>query len=244
MADVRGVCTSAAQELGIIAVTETLSQEDLAYIVGVLNRRIDTWNSEGLMTYATTKTTWSITASDGEYTVGGSADINVVRPSKIVHVSYTITSEDPDREVPLGEFTDEEYQNLTFKALTAAYPLRWHYNPTMTTGTLNLWPVPTTSGLTGNMYAPTSLTQYSASLPTVTVLQPPGYGEMYVTNLAIAIAAAYNKTPSPQLVDAAHKSLAAVKRRNIRRRDMTFEAASLFGGTAGQYDINSDTFVR
>lgn len=232
------VIESALKEINILAEGETASAAMSADGLTRVNRFIDRLATENLTPHTLTRTTWTITASDGSYTIGSGADISVARPTipQIESVGFIDTSTDPDTEYPLDHLTDDAYQAISLKAQTATFPQAWWYNPTYANGTLELWPVPTSSTLSGVIYIRTALTQASALSTTVSL--PPGYEEMFVTNLALILCPAYGVQPNPILVKLAGDTMAAVKRANKRLVNMKFEAAALIGDSSGYtYDI-------
>ncbi len=141
----------------------------------------------------------------------------------IDQVNFLDTSLTPDMEYSLGDLlTDQEWQNISLKALTSPYPQRAYYEATYPTGTLYPWPVPTSSSLRWVVYAGTALTQIP--LTTTTVALPPAYAEMIVQNLALLLCPSYGRQPDPVLVKSAQDSMGVVRRANHRRSDLTFTA--------------------
>jgi len=237
MATVQGaIVTPALQDLGVISSGETPDSEDSALGLARLNRMIDTWAAERLTIYHTTRTTWTITASDGSYTLGATGDIAIVRPVFIDSVGYIDTSADPDIELPLHPLTVEDYARISQKAQTGTYPTSWYYNPTFANGAIELWPVPTSTTLSGVIYAPTALTSYAALTTTFTL--PPGYEEALSTNLAVRLAPAFGRSVPKELHDQAARGVELIKRGNSRMRDLLVDAAMIFHGS-GAYSIDT-----
>lgn len=245
MATARDIIESALREIGVLAEGEAASSSGASTGLTRLNRFIDRLNTERLAVYTVTRTAGlTITANDGEYSVGGSgADWNVgERPVYIDRIGFIDTDTDPDTEYSMHRLTEQEYQNITQKARTSAFPQAYYYNPTMTTATITLWPVPTDANLEGVVYHWAQLSQLSSLDATVSL--PPGYEEMLVTNLALLLCPSYSRTPHPVLVETARKSLSDVKRRNIRQAELGMEATLSFPswgdhgrGQYGRYDI-------
>jgi hypothetical protein len=201
---------------------------------------MDTWAAERLMIHTVTRTTWAIVSGDGQYSVGASADVNVARPvhANDIVVNYVDSVPNPDAEYPLRPLTDAGYSALDPKAQTDTLPQLFYYNPTYPTGTLILWPAPTSTTLTGVLYSPAPVSQFAA-LDTAVAL-PPGYEEALVKNLALRLAPSYGRPPDQMLVDYAREVKGVVKRANKRLMDMSFDSAVLFHGGdvyGGGYDI-------
>jgi hypothetical protein len=234
MATVSDLCTAALQRLGVIAAGDIATADDLALALTRLNVLVDSWRTQRLFSYALVRTTLAITANDGVYTIGTGGDLNIGRPVFLERVRLIDTSLDPDLEIPLTVLTDQQYAALPQKALTAAAPSHVYYNPTHPLGTITLWPVPTGSTYQLVVYTP----NVSAALAlgdTLTV--PPGYQLFYQENLALHLAADFEREPSPVLLESARQSKADAMAVNFRPRDLTVLTPFTRGGT---YDINSD----
>jgi hypothetical protein len=239
--------TSAARRLGFIASVESLGSEDAAEALAILNELIDAWKIERLLISTYTRTTWDITADDGEYTWGSGGDIDAARPSipSVIKVGFIDTSMDPDHETPLQVMTEAQYFGIPQKALTSPYPQAAYFNPTFgATGlaTLTLWPVPTSSDLEGVVSAPTPLDELaSVSTP---FYAPPGYRRFYISNLMVALAPVFNRRVTLEMREAAEESKRLLKANNKRLFDLSLHG-TCFGraNSGGHYDINSDGFV-
>ena len=230
--------TASLKDIGVLAATETAPAGDAADALDSLNALIDQWKAERLQIFTVTRTTWTISASDGEYTVGTGANVNVDRPVFVDHVNYIETSTTPDTETSLIALTEAAYAGIQQKALTATYPTHYYYNPTFSSGlaTLTLWPTPTATTLTGALYAPTPLAELAA-LSTAFSL-PPGYERMIVKNLALELVPSYGKVADPVLVRQAMDSMAVVKRANFRLADLSF-GSDVPGMRGGYYDVQT-----
>jgi len=118
-----------------------------------------------------TRTTWTISANDGSYTVG-TGERERAAPVRIDGVAFSDSSVTPAYETNLRLLTDRDYQNIRIKTQTAETPQAAWYNLTYPTATLELWPVPTSTTLTGVLYAPQAVAEFSALASTVSL--PPG----------------------------------------------------------------------
>lgn len=238
MATFSDIVKAALLDLNAIDATTTPSSADGELGLSRLNRLIDQWALERLTIYYFVRTTGTITANDGTYTVGSGGDINIARPIYFNAVNFIDTSTDPDTELPLHRLTDEMYAAIAFKAQTSTYPTSWHYNPAWPTATLNFWPIPTSSTLQYALYVPTALTQASALSTTFTL--PPGYQRFMETALAVELASAFGRPLTEDLLLKARDAKQAVQRRNLMLQDMTFDAGAIIQGRGyGWYDIRS-----
>lgn len=233
------IVTPALQEAGVLAATDTATSEDAAFAFARLNRFLDRLAAENLTIYTRTRSTWSITPSDGSYTVGSGGDVAIARPIFVWGVSVIDTVQNPDAEYPLERLTEDEYRRLTLKDQTSSLPTHFYYNPTFALATLILWPAPTNSSLSGAIYHSEAVTQFAALSTTVSL--PPAYTEMLVTNLAVLLGPAFKLPPDPILVRAASDSMAVLKRANRRPQEIRFGADTLFGQAGNSsYDIRRE----
>lgn len=174
--------------------------------------------------------TFSITTSD----IGG---IGIDRPASIDTVNLIDISLDPDQETPLTMLTEDGWASVTQKDMTSPQPTHWYYSPTYPYGTLQLWPIPTNSDLECAVYAKLPLSTLE-TLDTVVVL-PAGYERFLVKNVALDLCPAFEKQPSPLLLQQASESKGRVKRRNRRIADLSFDGGALVG-RSGVYNIRTD----
>lgn len=237
MATVSDIVHAALREIGRLATGEVATQDDAQKALDALSRLQDKWNAERLYTYTVTRTTFTITET-ASFTLGSGATINTPRPAHIDDVRLVDTAPAPDIETPLQKLNDQEWAAIQVKALTAALPTHWYYNATYPNGTLYLWPIPTQSSLQGAVYAATPITRYTALSTEVSL--PPGYEEMLVTNLAVRLAPMFGQQVHPDLRDAAKAAMHVIKRINLQRPFLKFDAGALLEDRQGVYDITRD----
>lgn len=232
---VTDLCTAALSRINVIESNQAPPADLLKIAFDRFNDLVDNvCANERLTIYSITETTFTITNGKQTYTLGTGGDISVVRPVFIDHWTFTDSAFSPAFERPLVVLTDDAWTAIPIKTSTSPYPTYAYYNPTFTSGalgTLKLWPVPTSTTLTGNVYAPAAVTRF-ASL-TDTIALPPGYNRFLRDNLAVELAGELGEnTPvDPRLLASARESKANIKRANIRLNDMTIDAMWL--GHAG-----------
>lgn len=230
MATVLDIVTASLQALGAIQAGEEPSAVDAAYCFARFNDFVDACAAERLDIYTITRTTATLTANQASFTVGTGGNINIVRPVYLENVRFQDTSITPTLEYPLTELTDDSYAQLAQKGQTSTLPAYYYYNPTFTSGTglgtLIPWPIPTSATLQWVIYAPTAIPQFAALTDTVAL--PPGYRRFLISNLALEIAPGYDKLQiAPSLVQIAQESKMAIKRANVRMRDLSLDPATL-----------------
>lgn len=228
--------TRALKRLGVLQPTEAPSSEDAEASLEILNELIDAWKLQRLMIASITRTTWTIAANDGSYTLGTGGQINTTRPSVAndVTVKFIDTTTNPDTEHKLTVLTDDAYEAIPQKAATAIWPVAAWLNATFgasDTGlsTLELWPVPTSSDLQGVLYAPTPLGELATL--TTDFYAPPGYRQLYTTNLLLKLAPVFNRPVTQAMKDDATEATANVKRVNTRLTDLSIDIALVGGGS-------------
>lgn len=233
MATANDLIEASLREIGVLAAGESAAYDDAGDALETLNRLIDQWATERLKMYTVTRTTWTISANDGSYTVGSGGDVDVARPVFVDHVNFIDTSQDPDLEMELNPLTEDAYARIGEKADTSTYPTAYYYNPTYSSGlaTLELYPIPTSSDLEGALYARAHVSQFAAL--TTTVSLPPGYERMIVKELAIELAPSYNRQPSPLLLQQASQARNAVERANVRLLDMRLDSGAIVQSQGG-----------
>jgi hypothetical protein len=227
--------TTALKEINVLAIGEPLAAEDAADGLAALNRMVDQWSTERLLVYAMNRTTWPIVSGTGTYTVGTGGSVNIPRPIYIDAVAFLDTSPTLPTEYPLSQLTDAAREGTVLKTITSPFPTCWYYDPFFPLAALVLWPTPTSTTLQGVIYYPQVVTQF-ATLAT-TVAMPPGYEEMLVTGLAIALAGPYTRQVDPSLRERAINAKALCKRANARLVDLSFDAGSLVGNGGGLFNI-------
>ena len=210
---------------------DPLPAEDADDAFNALNRMVGQWAAERLQIYAITRSTWAIVSGTSTYTVGTSGTVNIARPVFIDTVKFQDTSPTLTTEYQISPLTDAAYEGLVLKTLTSPFPSAYWYNPTFPTGTLVLWPTPTSATLQGVIYAATAVTAFAAL--TTTVSLPPGYEELIVTGLALRLATPYARQVDPSLRERFMEARAIVKRANARLMDLRFESAALVGNYPG-----------
>lgn len=242
MATVAELGLAALQDLGVYGAADDLNAEDGALCLSTLNRLVDQWATKRLLMFRVKRTTWTISSGDGSYTIGSGGTINVPWPAFIDHINFIDTSTDPDTEYPMTSLTSDAYAAITQKALESPFPAFWYFDRDYTAsglGNIELWPVPTSSTLTGVIYAANQVSEFSATSDTVAL--PPGYREMIVTSLAYRLASSFDRLDKmPALKELAQQALADVKTSNTRILDLSVDAGALPRGNVPIYDIYSD----
>lgn len=198
-----------------------------------LNDYIDDLKNDGLAIYTYARVTWPIVPNQASYPIGAGATVNVARPpgpNAIQAVAYLDTSVTPNYERPIRLLTDDQYEAVPFKGLTAVYPNAMWFDGAFTTagyGNVYVLPIPTAAVLQGVIYAPTPVGEFTSLTDPIYV--PPGYRRFFRAQTTIEIASAFQQPPPPSVVQAAKESLARIKRTNTRLVDRVLDVAVTAG---------------
>lgn len=237
---VRDVCRGALEDLAVTAPGESIATADMDIALERLNALIDQWQAERYNIYRVTRTEFAITANDAVYTIGTGGDITAVeRPVYIDQINFEDTSTSPDIELPMSPLTEAAYAAIVMKDQTSPYPSGFYYNPTFPTGTITLWPVPTSTTLRLVIYAPQAIPRYSAISDSFSL--PPGFERFCRSSLALDLATPFEKEPSATLVRAYAESKQIVKRSNVPMMDLSLDRGSMIQTGRGLYNIYTDT---
>lgn len=170
------------------------------------NAMIDSWKNDGLMAYSLETESKAMVVGDSSYTFVAAGDFNGTRPVKIVSAYMTIG----DTDYPVEIITAEDWYAIEDKTTTSDLVEKLWYNPTMSSGTVNVWPVPSSTN-TLTLVVRTPLADLALG---TTVALPPGWEKAIAYNGAIEIAPEFEKQPSAAVINGATESLAAIKRIN------------------------------
>lgn len=217
--------------LGLINSGEspTTSESDDALIA--INAMLDSWRNDRLMTYAIQDETLTMVAGTSSYTDGTGGNLNTTRPVSIEGAFMRAS----DLDYPIRVISQEEYYSIVDKTATSDIVEVVYYEGTMATGTLRVWPVPTTTNV---LHLQTRVPLTALVLGT-TVSLPPGWEDAIASNGAIAIAPEFQKEPSSAVVKMAQDSLKGIKRTNSRPIEARTDYSLMFGGRSS--NIETDT---
>lgn len=197
--------------LGVLASGVTPNTNELADGKEAFNALLESLRNDRMLVYSMVDNTLTMTPADNSYTIGTGGDLNMTRPVKFEDAYMRYSNVD----TPVKLLTLQEWDAIPDKTVTSPLVSVAYYNPTMTSsqGTLQVYPTPSAANVL-HLVTWTVL----ASLANVgdTVLLPPGYDRMIVSNLAIELAPEYGVTVSQEVAKIARESMAQVKRINHR----------------------------
>lgn len=240
------LATEALQLLGVVDPNEAITSADGQKALGVLNRFVDTLGALPLAQAFVVREVFPLTANKGSeanpYLIGPGGDFNTTRPIRLEGAGLVMNpGTATEVEIPRGLYTDDAWALNQVKQLTALLFTNVYYRATYAAstvgcGTIVLWPIPTTAANSIALYHLSPIAQFATLNTSYTF--PPGYQEMFVSNLAIRLAPSYLRPLDPVIAQLATETLAAVKRANTKMADLDMDLALVNDRRSG-YNILS-----
>lgn len=221
----------ACRLLGAVESGESASAEESADGLIALNALLDSWTNERNLVYSISDISKAMTVGDASYTIAAAGDFVTARPVTVKSAYMTKDGID----YPVRVLTADEWFAIEDKTTTGDIVEKVWYNPTMPSGTLNVWPVPSGTN-TLHLVLWTPITAI-ASLAT-TIALPNGWERALAYNLAIELAPEFKAEPSAAVVRVATASLGAIKRANAPTIKMVSDLPCMVGGAS--YNILTD----
>jgi hypothetical protein len=235
MATAQTIIDRALRLIGALESGESASGNEATDALTALNAMISSWQNERLYVYAMVDTALTLTISDASYTVGPSANFNVSpRPTKIEDIY--VRDADIDYPVQLVDF--ERWDAIPDKSVTSDLPDTAYYNPTYTTGTLQLWPVPS-KAVSLHIVTWSTLAEFASAGTSVSL--PQGYERALAYGLAVELAPEYGKEASQTVLRTASEAIANIKRANNPTMTAYTELGMMMSG--GKSDIVSGGMI-
>ncbi len=203
------IIAAALAKLGVIGATDTVTGDDAMHCLGVLNTMVDQWALQNLVAYTNTDASATLGAGIGSLTIGPSMQLNVARPVRIEVGSYATSG---GKDWPLSPLSEQQWNDIFDKAVTAHVPYYYWYDAGASTGTVYYWPKPQASVVVHH-----PVQQQLAQFATLTTdyALPQGYTHALAYNLALELAPDYERMPTPPIAAAARNSLRLLKRSNV-----------------------------
>lgn len=236
--------TDTFNTLGVLAPGQPVSPDDSSMALRMLNIMTSGWAIQPGSIPCVGRDVYDMTANKGgpsnPYTIGPTGDWVATVPNDIEGAAVMLTQATPNFvEVPLALLTDDAWQAIQIKDLSNQQPTCLYYNKaapaTSTTGTINLWPVPSVAYNKIVLYRLQQLGQF-ANLSTSYNL-PDGWAYAIIPNLAKRIAPTFGRQVTPDIQEWALTSLQILKRSNNKLADLPqdiFTGNRIYG-----YNINT-----
>lgn len=231
------------QDIKVLGVGDSLSDEDAQYVLRLLNQWIDGLGLEPMTIRYILRTVYTLVSGAPYATIGSGGQINIAQPNKIDAARLIIdTSADPVTEVPIAVFTPQEWEAINQKDLASPYAQGIYYDKDWVAGLAKIrpWPIPTIATTQLVLYSGQAVTQF-ADLDTDYDLAT-GYEWFFRTNLRPAIVDGFGKSLSAEQDKQARESRARVKISNIRPVEASIDPRVPGAGVGGAYNIKTDGF--
>ena len=236
------IITRAANALGYLGITEVLSAADANQGLNVFNAMLDSWNGEGLASYAWSTINFGLVANTQSYTIGPTGVWVSSRPTQIYDAFVTDTN---NLSYPLGSLSQEQWNDIGDKSITSQIPTSYFYDSQYPNGTIYIFPTPLLAyTVTFNV----QLQQVDFTGLTTSLSMPPGYERAFVLNLALELMGqgfpcVLDKSQLDQLKENASQAKANIKRANIKEVVSEYDAA-IVSKSYATYNIYSDNNPR
>jgi hypothetical protein len=236
------IITRSANALGYLGITEVLSAADANQGLNVFNAMLDSWNGEGLNSYAWSTLNFTLVPNTQSYTIGPTGVWVATRPTQIYDAWLTDSN---NLQYPLGSLPQDRWNNIGDKTITSQIPTSYFYDSQYPNGIINIFPIPLLGyAVSFNV----QLQQVDFSNLVTTLSMPPGYERAFVLNLALEMMAqgypcVLDQNQLARLTENASQAKANIKRANIKEVISDYDAA-IVSKSYATYNIYSDSNPR
>lgn len=238
----------ALAELGVIAATEPLGEDEARFGRRVIRRMLDTWRTQRMLCYVIKPVEYQLESGKDVYTMGPTGDIREPRPVYVSRASIVTNLGQPDElESPLEDLlTPQQWHGVSSKLLRSTQPSKLYVEPTFPDATLRLWPVYEGGESTWlRLYVPDQFFGFCSDddddFTSVDLEFAPGHQEALLYGLAVRMAPSFGVQISPMLVDMASQSMAHAKRTHIASDKLVLDPALPGMSGKGFYNWRTDT---
>lgn len=206
--------------------------DDLNNGMAVLNAMLNEWSTRRSGIYTVTKENHTLTIGVGEYAIGTGADIDTLRPIRILDAYLGDNGADSGILI-----VDREWYNRRSDKNSNGTPSELYYEPTYPNGTIRLHPKPS-GAFVLNIDSQKALAQYTHITNDVNL--PPEYETALKFNLAIDWANELGTEPTTVIVARAAESYKNL--RTLHSQPPKRVLTNPLGGAGRSYDISGNTF--
>jgi hypothetical protein len=207
------ICRAALLDLNVFEPSDSVSNDDLAFVLTKLNRILDNWNADRTAVYADQFVTSTLTAALSPHLIGPTGSLTFVVTQRPVSIEGAVliyaTASAPQVALTLRDAA--WYRSLSIPSLSTAIPTDLYYEPDWPNGKLYFYPVPS-AALRVTLWTRIVLSQL---LLTDTFTLPPGYQDALTLTLSEDIATAYEKQIPASLTRKAQEARERVFLNNV-----------------------------
>ena len=202
---------------------QDLSGEDAALGLRCLNRLMGKWSNMRLLFPVLAEYSITLTGA-GSYTIGPTGVVAGLRPIKVLGVSSVDAA---GLESPVSIRTQPQWDGIAIKNSTGGPPSEVWYQPTLTDGTLHVYPLCT--GYTLKVDAQALLTSFASLAADLTL--PDGYEAAIVPTLADELCSSFGINTPGDVLRRAAGAVRAIKRTNQQPIQAAHDLAGIGDGS-------------
>lgn len=217
---------SSLRLIGAIATGETPTAAELTDGLSAFNDLLELLSTSNLAVYGSAVEVFPTVGGQGVYTIGPGGNWATTRPVRI-QGDAVCTYQGVDFPVP--QWGQGEYDAVALKTQQQPIVERLLYVNDSPLGRITLWPVPSQ---VVNITINTDRILTAVTDTSTAVSMPPGYTLMFKHLLAPMLAPDYGITVDPNIIAIGTSALAAIKRANKTKREMSFDAGLVGPGVA------------
>lgn len=207
---------AAMQLLGALTQGESPSSTESSDVLTAANDMLASWSVERLNVFSVGSDQYTLVTGQQAYTIGSGGDFDATRPVRIERASVLIANAGASGHIshPVDMIDEKQWSDIVERAAKGVIPRVMYDDAGYPLRTLQLWPMPTFTGTAPKLelFTWTEL-QTFADLETAYAF-PPGYDRALKFNLAVEIAAQFGLVPTPQVLQIAAESKAAIRMLN------------------------------
>lgn len=192
---------------GIIASSESMSDDEANDAFTSLNDMLESWSSEGLLLFNSVRESFDLVSGTQAYLMGTGQAWATTKPMSIEAVSVLQSGS----EYTLDMITLDEWQSISNKS-DQGLPSKVYIEQNASTYKFYLWPVPDNSNYDAIVYSRKPLTSFTGLSQTVTL--PQGYSRAIRYNLAVELMTEFGKMQDQVIYGKAEELKANLKRNN------------------------------
>jgi hypothetical protein len=227
------IISSALRKLGVLYSGEAFTAEQQTSGLEALNDMLEAWSIDRLNIFTVSSEQYQLQGGKQSYTIGIDpaalqiADFPAARPNRIERASVILTNNpaQPLRQ-PLHIMDDAERASITLDQVGSSIPQKLYCDGGYPLATIYLYPLPSDSNAQLELWTWSALQQFANG--STRYYFPPGYGRALKNNLALELAAEYDREPSASLVRLAIESKMAIELLNAPTPQMRPDSA-VFG---------------
>lgn len=204
--------------IGALGRGETPTADEQTDGLTALNAMLQAMSIQRLIIYHIQVENFSWPAATASRTIGPSADFDTARPVRIERAWQRLNNQD----YPVNVINFAQWSRIQQKNLSTSIADRIYLDNAFPIATLYLYQVPSD---TAQIYLQTWKALQSFPAATTEISLPPGYEDMLVFNLAIALAGEYQRSIPQQVTKYAASTMRAIKRLNAKVPNPVIEAA-------------------